>query len=414
MKILPLGDVQPDVDKPNRFGNDELRAYANEHRFDYAVKPKEDTGIFYYQNTCIGSRGNIVAINGKSKSRKTVVCSAIATSCFIEDNFLGFHAKLNPEDSILHIDTEQAYQHYYKSTSRIFLDAGLKEPPKNFHSFFTRDADIPFRIALLEYLMETMHPTVLILDGITDFIFDINNQAETVELGTKLLQWSTRYNMLIITVIHTTEGNGKMTGAIGTWLKKKCETSIRVEKDEDKGDTTSRVMCDEARDKPFAAFDISYNESLGRYESYQVQKTGSGKPQDYTPQQHLSLLKQVFGPNRSISGQQFGILLSAKANLNFNYSFRPADLARWKKYYLEMTMCHEYGGLWEIIEKSDVWNDLPAPAATSAPPPDTMIIDFHDAPSMLEEELSQEHVEYLESISDEDEERFNNTTDLPF
>jgi KaiC/GvpD/RAD55 family RecA-like ATPase len=291
----------------------EFEKYVHDHSFNINKLPPEDSHLFFYNGIPIGSRGNLLAITGKAKSRKTVVASAIATSAFVDGEFLGFTADIPKGDNILHIDTEQGYYHYYGSVTRIFKDANYKGIPENFHSIHTRDATSEFRVELLEYLFGKLKPRVAILDGITDFVRDINNQDEATKISEILLRLSYQYDALIIVVIHTTKTTGYMTGAVGTTLEKKAQTVIKVERDDDneKGDPNiSHVSCQYARDKGFKSFSIQYVEELGRYdatpESEIVGKgrRGDKRPENYADDVHKLILTRMFGYREEIPDPQ--------------------------------------------------------------------------------------------------------------
>lgn len=244
---------------------DGFKEYLETHRFDPSIKPPEESPLLFHNDTVIGHRGaNIITVTGKAKSRKTVVTSAIASGLVSVNGFLGFNSKTKDEDIIVHLDTEQGYFHYYNSVDRIFKQVNI-EMPDNFESYHTRDATHEFRLELLEYIFENIKPTILIVDGITDFVYDINDQKEAKQIGDKFLVNSAKYDTLVIAVIHTTKSTGMMTGAIGTYLEKKCETSIKVELDEEDR-MISHVSCMQSRNKPFSDFSITMNELTGFYE----------------------------------------------------------------------------------------------------------------------------------------------------
>jgi len=306
------GVVKAMTDKPDDKVLDE---YIGAHKFDITKLPPEDSHIIFYNGMPIGSRGNIVSITGKAKSRKTVVASAVASSCFSPEGFLGFTADLGENENLLHIDTEQGYYHYYGSVARIFKDAGwAEEVPPNFFSVHTRDATVDFRIQLVEYLLEIHKPRVVILDGITDFVKNINDQDEATEIGEKLLSWSYKYDALIIVIIHTTKTTGYMTGAVGTHLEKKSQTVIKVEKDDDgkeDGDpNVSHVSCQYSRDKGFKSFSIQYVEELGRYdrlpegEIESKGKKGDRSPGAYREEDHKLIITRTFGYNDKVPDEE--------------------------------------------------------------------------------------------------------------
>lgn len=289
--------------------NEELEAYIAEHSFDRKKLPPEDSHILFVNGQPIGSRCNIVSITGKAKSRKTVVASAVATACFIQDNpFLNFTAELAPEEVVLIIDTEQGYYHFYQSTVRIMNAAGYTEgQPRNFHAVRTRDATRQYRTELTEYLIEKLRPAVVILDGVSDYVANINDQEEATDFSEKLLAWTDRYNLLLIAVIHTTKTTGYMTGALGTTLEKKSQTVIKVEKPEEEDQQQfSHISCQYARDMPFKTFTIEFNEQLGHYVPLDASrilapgKGGDRRPQAIALQTHEAIIVRAFAQRSSI------------------------------------------------------------------------------------------------------------------
>lgn len=257
--FAPLPNAKATRTEENEFNN-----YLISHRFSHDMPLPDDEALLTYNGIPIGNRGNIVAINGRAKSRKSVVASAMTSAFFTNDQFLGFESVGNRTRTVLHFDTEQGPSHYRASGRRVYENIGLPAQPRTFHSYHCRDADIPFRIEFVERTIELHKPDVLVIDGITDLVFDINDQVEASTMGQKLMTWSVVYNCLIIVVIHVTKGNGNMTGALGTYLEKKCQTALTCVKEEENEDVTD-VSCQYARDQGFRTFGIMFDEKLRHY-----------------------------------------------------------------------------------------------------------------------------------------------------
>lgn len=305
---LMAKEVTSLVENSREVGPEALRKYIDAHKFDIKRLPAEGDTVLSLQEIAIGSRENIVSITGLSKSRKTIAASAIASALFSQDgaSHLGFTSTLGPKEPILHIDTEQGYKHYYNSVKRIFDNADLSEPPERFTSISTRDADIPLRFELLEYMIQDIKPKVLILDGVTDFIYDINSQEEAVKLVERLVHYGSEFGMLIVVVIHTTKGKGFMTGAIGTVLEKKSETVIKVELDE-KDRMISHISCQYARNAPFHDFSIVADPE-GKYSILNEQEVTTKGPGGlkaaaaYADEIHADVIRRLLGINNYVKG----------------------------------------------------------------------------------------------------------------
>lgn len=345
LNVLSLSDIAA----PNGSVNSpaDFAVYALANTFDIKKLPPQDDGLLYLKGNLIGSRGNFITIMGRAKSRKTVVASALATSFFLTSGYLGFESEIKEGEKILHIDSEQGYFHYYHSVSRIFHNADMEAPPSNFVSVRSRDADVKFRVGLLTYLCELHRPTVVIIDGITDFVEDINDQKEATKIGELLLQLTEKYNACFIVVIHTTKSTGNMTGAVGTTLEKKCQTAIEVELTEDDEANSSNVSCKFSRDKMFSAFTIRYNETKRWYEVVDEQsvttkgKTGDKAPGNYQEAQHKAILKQIFLLSDKIEKRSLQKKLYKAVSNETKDSLNDRLLKTWEKYYLSQNFIIE-------------------------------------------------------------------------
>ena len=73
------------------------------------------------------------------------------------------------------------------------------------------------------------------------------------------MEWSANYNCHIINVIHQNYGSVKMTGHLGSFLEKKCETHIELEANTVNKDWIT-VKCKRSRGYPFGTFSFEVNE----------------------------------------------------------------------------------------------------------------------------------------------------------
>jgi hypothetical protein len=264
------------------------------------------------------------------------------SSAFTPDpaGFLGFTTTLPEDPKVLNFDTEQGLGHWIEGSRRVILDAGLEEKPEGFYSHHTRDCDVDKRIALLEFALELYKPDICVVDGVTDLVMDLNSQEEATRIGGRLMTWSVKYNCLILAIIHITKGTGYMTGAVGTYLEKKCQTALKCEKDE-KDDRISWVTCQYARDKGFPMFGIRYEESVGHYvriDDTEVQQTGPGSsngPATKSEEFKAQLLDAIFRVRTAYNNPQSfrteGIKKAA-ATLGLG-EISPKDAKAWFEYF---------------------------------------------------------------------------------
>jgi len=102
--------------------------------------------------------------------------------------------------------------------------------------------------------------SLLIIDGIADLVSDVNNIEESNACVQKLMEWSAKYDVHIINVIHQNFGSTKLgTGHLGSFLEKKAETVIQLE-----ANTVNKewitVKCKRSRGYAFETFSFKVND----------------------------------------------------------------------------------------------------------------------------------------------------------
>ena len=102
---------------------------------------------------------------------------------------------------------------------------------------------------------------LVIIDGIRDFLYDINSSSESTEVISKFMQWTDDKQIHIHTVLHQNKNDEHARGHIGTELNNKAETILQVEVDkEDKA--ISVVEAVHIRDRDFEPFAFRINEDV--------------------------------------------------------------------------------------------------------------------------------------------------------
>ena len=277
-------------------------------------------------DSTIGTLGNFSASIGKAKSKKTFNVSAIAAAALKNGTVLHYRACF-PEGKrkILYVDTEQGKNHCQIVLNRILKLAGL---PKD------SDADNLTMLALRKYSPEVrlaiteeaigMIPDLglVIIDGIRDFIHDINSPGESTDVISKFMQWTDDRQIHIHTVLHQNKNDEHARGHIGTELNNKAETIMQVEVDkEDKN--ISVVEAVHIRDREFEPFAFRINEEVlpEAVESYLPKEKKVGRP-----------IKEPFDPYREISESVHRAALDA-AFANGNIGSYDGYLERLKEGY---------------------------------------------------------------------------------
>ncbi len=182
-------------------------------------------------DSVIGTLGNFSASTGKAKAKKTFNVSAIVASALINGQVLEYKASL-PEDKrkILYFDTEQSPYHCKKVLERILKLAALpldKQPENLIFSHLREIADPNVRCELIrQAIYSTKGLGLVVIDGIRDLIYDINNATQASMLIGDLMKWTSEQNIHIQTVLHLNKGDDNTRGHIGTELNNKAETVL--------------------------------------------------------------------------------------------------------------------------------------------------------------------------------------------
>ena len=113
---------------------------------------------------------------------------------------------------------------------------------------------------------------LVIIDGIRDFIHDINSPGESTDVISKFMQWTDDRQIHIHTVLHQNKNDEHARGHVGTELNNKAETVMQIEPDKD-DKSKSVVEVIHSRDREFEPFAFRVNDdSLPELvESYQPQ-----------------------------------------------------------------------------------------------------------------------------------------------
>lgn len=198
----------------------------------------------------IASRGNISAVVGLAKSRKTFLTCAVASGFLSDSEFMGFDTPATGK--VIYIDTEQSKAHVHKIARRILRSIGL--PTDRNHDKLIvaalRELTPDQRKEATSEILRRYKPDLLILDGVADLCNDPNDLHESEALTCELMRWSSEYDNHILCVLHSNPGGEKARGHLGSALLRKAETVMLVKAD----GATSVVSPQYCRNEPFSEF----------------------------------------------------------------------------------------------------------------------------------------------------------------
>lgn len=203
----------------------------------------------------IASRGNISAVVGLAKSRKTFLTCAVASGFLSDSEFMGFDTPATGK--VVYIDTEQSKAHVHKIARRILRSIGL--PTDRNHDKLIiaalRELTPDQRKEVTSEILRRYKPDLLILDGVADLCNDPNDLHESEALTCELMRWSSEYDNHILCVLHSNPGGEKARGHLGSALLRKAETVMLVKADS----ATSVVSPQYCRNEPFSEFAFQIN-----------------------------------------------------------------------------------------------------------------------------------------------------------
>ena len=247
----PAGNTPPPPPK------DVFRVMLAERAFNAANVPPKPVPVLSLGDKCIGTPGNLMALQAGIKVGKSGVVGAINAAFFIgnyanQHDTLGFSADNPDGHAVIHFDTEQSRYDHDGTIRRALSRVDMEAPPTWFQSFSVADLPTGNRVMAMETALEDAVESFggircIILDGVADFMRDPNDPTEAFALVDKLHADAIKHNCTIIVVIHENPGSdiGKTRGHLGSQLARKSESNLRLQKDVQTGITT--IWADAAR-----------------------------------------------------------------------------------------------------------------------------------------------------------------------
>lgn len=213
----------------------DLHEKLKKRKYQANQKPKEENIIFTIRGKNIGTSQSFVCFQGLPKAGKsTFITSAIASAFTTWDIFQMKITFPQERKRICYIDTESSDYDYYRVLERIRQQIIIDQLPHTFDSFLFREDSPNDILEMIElYLSENTDCSVLVIDGILDLLSDFNS----VEQSFYLIQWlkkiTKKHDLLILCVLHLGKKDQFSIGHIGSFLDRKSQSVIKIEKNKD-------------------------------------------------------------------------------------------------------------------------------------------------------------------------------------
>jgi hypothetical protein len=210
------------------------------------------------EETPIATYGNFSFVQAPPKSYKSFFTSLLV-SAFLKDNrWAGKKFSSYKKDKdVYHFDTEQGRWHCQRGFRRV---SEMADTLEDYHTYSLRTIGYKQRLGFIEYVLSNAKEDsigLVVIDGIADLVSDVNDIVECNICVQKLMEWSAKYKCHIITIIHSNHNSTKPTGHLGSFLEKKAETQISLNREEDS--KIVNVSCKRSRNYGFEDFDFFIN-----------------------------------------------------------------------------------------------------------------------------------------------------------
>ena len=207
------------------------------YRLDMREQYEEPTPILTIDGVSVCTPGNLSAIVGAPKSKKTFLTTALIGSMLAWRKRGRAFENVGTQllQRVLWLDTEQSKSHVRKVVERLHTIIGYQpsqEYPMDVRLTMVtlRELEPQLRLEALVEEVELLRPSFVVVDGIADLQRNTNDLEESDRLVNRLMALSTLYDCHILCVLHANPGTDKARGHLGSSLQRKAETVIYVHK----------------------------------------------------------------------------------------------------------------------------------------------------------------------------------------
>lgn len=244
---MPAPEIIPDDDELETATPppDDLGAMLDARRIRVADNPPQPPPIVSLKGQSLATAGNVSVLAAQAKAGKSAALGAMVAAMFQGPNAagldcLGWQCEPAGDGAVIWFDTEQSEFDSWRNLKRAADRAGIDEFPPNLRAFRLLDVPTVKRRELLAFEIERAGEECgrvhcVILDGVGDLCLSVNDEAESVQLVDELCTLATRYQTVIVTVLHENPAagphqSGKTRGHLGSHLERKAESNLRLVK----------------------------------------------------------------------------------------------------------------------------------------------------------------------------------------
>lgn len=290
---------EENADKPK---SNTIRDKLSARRFNLGKPPPLPRPIYSMAGRVICTPGNLLELSANNKTCKTTYLTSgfIAASFGLGGDTLGIKSANPHKYALIHFDTEQSPFHQHRVVATALARVGVNDNPGWLRSYRLADISTPSELVqMLQYELRVAkeeHRGIhsVLLDGVADFVLDVNDSKACPEFVAKLHQLAIEYDTVIVCILHLNpNSDNKSRGHLGSQLERKAETVLRLVKAKD-GIFTAYTAC--SRNAPI------YKEDGPRYQwsdekamHVSLDQTAHDDRVSQVHREVQTLAKQVFG-----------------------------------------------------------------------------------------------------------------------
>lgn len=200
------------------------------------------------------SAGDLSAVVGYAKTRKTAFCKMVARAVLMGGDDIVLTE--TPAAKVLYIDTEQSDLHAQRSYNDITKELTDEQRGRLQYVKLRRYSQNE-RLYIIYKLISELRPTLAIIDGVADILPDTNSNTDAPVVVNMLMALASETQAHICTILHTSAANtSKGRGHIGSELERKAESVILIEKQ--KGADASDVKPQYTRNGDFKTLQVEH------------------------------------------------------------------------------------------------------------------------------------------------------------
>lgn len=237
-----LNVISKEISEEKKKNKYETLKLFERYLFNQKTEAKEPEVFIRVDNGRVSTIGNLLVISGPVKSGKTSLVSALIAGSLTlsksnEIDTLGLEITPNFEGSeIVYFNTELGDYDFWSLIQKILKRAKLKVMPEFFHALnLTGLSPSEHNKVFTEFIKELQKINrirVIVLDGIAEFVHNVNDPEACQNLVQQLLGTARLLNCVIVAVIHKNPGKSetKIRGHLGSDLSRKGEATLELSK----------------------------------------------------------------------------------------------------------------------------------------------------------------------------------------